>query len=60
MASLELADEDGEFAQVATAPFVRGSETFHFAVDGVDATRDTPLPCALRPPAYRRRGGGRA
>jgi alkaline phosphatase D len=43
VASLELADEEGEFIQVATAPFVRGSATFHFAVDGVDATRDTPF-----------------
>lgn len=43
VASLELADESGEFTQAATAPFVRGSATFHFTVDGVDASRDTPF-----------------
>ncbi|MDG1050761.1 MAG: alkaline phosphatase D family protein [Planctomycetota bacterium] len=43
VASLELAGEDGEFEQVATAPFVRSSATFHFAVDGIDATRETPF-----------------
>ena len=43
VASLELADGEGEFAQAATASFTRGSATFHFTVDGIDARRDTPF-----------------
>lgn len=43
VATLELADEDGDFALAAEAPFVPGSATFHFEVPGVDTTRDVPF-----------------
>ncbi|MEM6671995.1 MAG: hypothetical protein AAF726_04075 [Planctomycetota bacterium] len=43
VASLDLETEKGRFREVATAPFVPGSATFHFSVQGIDATRTTPF-----------------
>lgn len=60
VASLELADESGEFTQAATAPFVRGSATFHFTVDGVDASRDTPFRVRYVPRRITAAGEGQA
>lgn len=40
-ATLELADEDGDFEPVQTSDFTPDSATFHFDVRGIDPSRET-------------------